>query len=322
MSQRSFPFDDVAGDRQLDTVQWARHTAGMVGNGVVSGFASELEVVPTAPESLAVDVSLGRFWVEGRYFEVFSAAETVTLATADPTDPRIDRIVVRRSIANREVTVEALTGTPAVSPDPPALTQSPSGDWEESLAQIAVAANETVIAAADITDERSFALGAGQTTDFLGEFTTSGTQGLILPITPGRYKRVEFEAEGDVSASGEVRARVGANGEISTTIYRSMVRAQNASGTNEITGGGEQSLWLVGHWRVSFNYLRGTLHLPGPAFSAQTFGSSGAANASNYGATASGGLTKSLSDLLDEFIFLAPSGQTFTSAAIRGWGYR
>lgn len=233
MAERSFPFDDVGGDRQLDTAAWARHTAALTDNGVVPGFASELEVRPTAPESLAVDVVQGRFWIEGRYYQVFDNPVTVTLATADPTDPRIDRIVVRRSIANREVTVEALTGTPAPSPSPPTLTQSPSGDWEESLAQVLVAANATGIFAADITDERSLAQSSLATTHVLAEASNSTNRSHALDtaytgdgdgvtfVAPATGKvmimfhdRMDFEKAGTASVitryiSGNVQVRTG-----------------------------------------------------------------------------------------------------------------
>lgn len=258
MSQRSFPFDDVGGDRQLDTAQWSRYTAALTGNGVVPGFADELEVTPTAPETLAVDVGLGRFWVEGRFFEVFSAPETVALDTADPTDPRIDRIVARRSIANREVTVEALTGTPAPSPIPPPLTQSPLGDFEESLAQVFVAANETTIIDDDITDEREFALpvlrpGGWEPAVFPGqhrgqEDLGSGLSltGVSIPVPEGVYSRLRLTLRGELNEAGFVFLRV--NGDTTTGLHKRGIVVTDANGTIQESEFNDTTSWRVAQW--------------------------------------------------------------------------
>ena len=157
MAERSWPFDDSDGDRPLNTEQWARGHTSLATNGVVPNVGDELVVTETSPESLGVQVTTGRFWAAGRLYEVFSEPETLPLASADPTNPRIDRIVVRRDLASREVVAAVLTGTPAADPDPPALTQNTVGVWEESLAQVAVAANAASVDDDDITDERRLA---------------------------------------------------------------------------------------------------------------------------------------------------------------------
>lgn len=153
MGQRSQYFDSVSGDRIYDSADFSRHLETVAGDGYVFGKDDELEVVETSPASLSVDVGLGGAWVQGRYFEVYSAAENLTISTADATNDRIDRVVVRLDISNREIILAVLTGTPAATPSPPSLTRD-SSTYELSLAQIYVAANATEVTTSDITDER------------------------------------------------------------------------------------------------------------------------------------------------------------------------
>lgn len=80
---------------------------------------------------------------------------TITIATSDVTNPRID-LIVAQVIDNGDPTsvsqVAVLTGTPAPTPAPPSLT----GLHVVVLAQIAVAANASSIVAGNITDKRAF----------------------------------------------------------------------------------------------------------------------------------------------------------------------
>lgn len=153
MAQRSRFFDSVAGDRTYTSDAWAQVITGLIGDGVVSG-GNELAVSENSPQGMSVLVATGKAFIQGYFFEVYSAAEAVTIAAANATNPRIDRIVVRRDLTNRQAVLAVLTGTPAASPTAPALTQNAAGTWEISLAQVYVGAAVVVIANANITDER------------------------------------------------------------------------------------------------------------------------------------------------------------------------
>lgn len=263
MSERSFPFDDVSGDRQLDTAQWARLSAALTNNGIVPGFANELEVVPTAPESLAVDVSLGRFHIEGRYYEVFSEPVTVALTAADPTDPRIDRIVVRRDLASREVVAGVVTGTPAPSPTAPALTQSPTGVWEEPLALVDVAASASTITAADITDDRRRAqspllpsLGwvpiAQDVEASVSSFIIDLTDGGRFPA--GTFSRIKVSMRGNL-VTGPLRIFARVNNDSTPGLHRSGMVTQDSTGAIVVGGTewGDENRWRVGYWHILTN---------------------------------------------------------------------
>lgn len=127
------------------------------GNGVSREIGSSMEVTETSPASLAVSVGTGVARANGWRFEIFNAAEEVALDTADASDPRIDRIIVRVRLgsSNRDIILTKLTGTPAASPSAPALTQS--GDtYEISLAQVTVGAGVSSVSNTNITDERDW----------------------------------------------------------------------------------------------------------------------------------------------------------------------
>lgn len=91
---------------------------------------------------------------QGLYIAYNDAAATVAIATANPSQARIDRIVVTvqdsyYSGANNQVIYQAVTGTPSGSPVPPA---EPANSL--TLALVAVAAGTTAIVNANITDSR------------------------------------------------------------------------------------------------------------------------------------------------------------------------
>lgn len=101
---------------------------------------------------MQVKVPAGSAVLQGFIF-TDDAQETLSVGTANATNPRIDRLVVRRDFGAKTVDYFVRVGTPAGSPSPPAL-QRDASVWEISLAQITVPANASTIAAGNIADER------------------------------------------------------------------------------------------------------------------------------------------------------------------------
>ena len=136
----------------MDQPQWEKVEAGLWTDGVMSGIDNAM--LPTLTSGLGVSVATGRAIVDGfRFYN--DAAQALTATAADPTNPRIDRIVVRIDGTGHTGTLAIKAGTPAPSPTPPALTQTiPAGTYEISLAQIRINAGATTIAS--LTDERTF----------------------------------------------------------------------------------------------------------------------------------------------------------------------
>jgi hypothetical protein len=124
-----------------------------------------MKVSQSGTPAMTVSVAVGHALIagtqtsnQGFYIAYNDAATTVAIATASPTLPRIDRIVVTvqdsfyGGTANNQVLFQALTGTPNASPVAPAVPNN-----SISLATIAVAANQTTVVNGNITDTRTTA---------------------------------------------------------------------------------------------------------------------------------------------------------------------
>lgn len=98
--------------------------------------------VTTAGTNLTLDVAKGAVLSNGALLAV--TAGTVTIGTADATNPRIDLVVVSSA-----GTKSVRAGTAAASPKPPVRTAN-----DVVLAMVYVPANDTAIATNQITDKR------------------------------------------------------------------------------------------------------------------------------------------------------------------------
>jgi len=136
--------------------QFAEVLEKLFDNGVFKDVDDELAVSENDPVSLSVIVASGEGWINGFWCQN-TADLTKTLGAADPTNPRIDRIILRLDTTDDfEITCEVLEGTPAAEPSAPELTQT-AATYEISLAQVAVAAEATSVSDENITDEREYA---------------------------------------------------------------------------------------------------------------------------------------------------------------------
>jgi len=144
--------DPLDPDRVYTSEAFARLFRTIMRDGIVHNDGDELAVSPTVPAAMSVDVGTGMALVQGRYY-INSADLTLTVEAADPSYPRIDRVVVRADLVGRMVHAVVKKGTAAASPVPPTLTRT-AEIWELSLAQVRVEAGATSIVAAKITDER------------------------------------------------------------------------------------------------------------------------------------------------------------------------
>jgi len=150
------------------------HTAGVSvmtaggGHGVVG--TDDMKVTQLGTPAMKVNVAAGAAVVraggvriKGVYPTFNDATVEVTIANADPTNPRIDLIILHTPDTNygdgSDVPVfVAVAGTPAGSPAVPSLAAYPNC---LVLAQVAVAAAATTIVTANITDKRTYVYAAG-----------------------------------------------------------------------------------------------------------------------------------------------------------------
>ena len=154
------------------TTQALYATTGIIGSG-------SMLVTANSPAGMSVIVEPG--WAAivgttqadmGTYVAYNDANNVLTITTADPSNPRIDRIVVTvqdsyYSGSADDVIFQVLAGTPASTPSAPATPAN-----SISLATIAVGTAVTQINSGDITDTRV-------------EVTTNLPVGDITSVTAG-----------------------------------------------------------------------------------------------------------------------------------------
>lgn len=132
--------------------------------GVRYGTGNPLQV--NASSGMNITVNAGVAWVQGTaaanagmYTGCLDSTATLTVATSDPTNPRIDNVIVQVTdlgTSSSTTVVVLQTGTPASSPVAPTLPAN-----SLLLAQIAVAANASSIVAGNITDKRVYTAATG-----------------------------------------------------------------------------------------------------------------------------------------------------------------
>ena len=126
--------------------------------GLTSGVFSSAEDFPvTAVDGLKVTVGAGRGWVHPSRFTGYSItkreADTLTLPLADPSLPRIDRIVMRYDAGARAASLQVLQGTASSTPTAPAISRTEL-IYDLCLAEITRPAGSTAVTTGQITDTR------------------------------------------------------------------------------------------------------------------------------------------------------------------------
>lgn len=126
--------------------------------GLTSGAFSSAEDFPvTAAGGLKVTVGAGRGWVHPSRFTGYSItkreADTLTMPLADPSLPRIDRIVMRYDAGARAASLQVLQGTASSTPTAPAISRTEL-IYDLCLAEITRPAGSTSISTGQITDTR------------------------------------------------------------------------------------------------------------------------------------------------------------------------
>lgn len=151
MAKTAFP---LATSPIPSDAEWRAIAKYWLSTGVIKGAANKLAVIGDST-GMQVKVQPGEAYIEGTRF-ASDAIETLPISAADATNPRIDLVVLRLDTVAGTVDFAVLTGTAAASPTAPLPTQTTTR-WELPLAQVAVAANATTIAAGNVTDLRAFA---------------------------------------------------------------------------------------------------------------------------------------------------------------------
>ena len=138
-------------------------------NGIYAEVSSACQVV--ASSGMNVVVKTGKGQIGFNWFEIESDT-TLEIANSDVVLNRIDRVVIQRSLTNRNTVIYVKQGTLASNPTPPALTRNESV-YEIALADILVSKNISAITTALITDQRSNNSVCGWIVGLIEQFDTT-----------------------------------------------------------------------------------------------------------------------------------------------------
>lgn len=137
----------------FDAADVAAYLAGLT-SGV---FSSDEDFSVTAAGGLKVTVGAGRGWVHPSRFTGYSItkreSDTLTLPLADPSLPRIDRVVMRYDAGARAADLQVLQGTASSTPTAPTISRTEL-IYDLCLAEITRPAGSTSITTGQITDTR------------------------------------------------------------------------------------------------------------------------------------------------------------------------
>lgn len=142
-------FDSVGGDRVYNSSDFAEWLQKFYTNGVFDG---DLQV--TAYTGMKVNVASGYSCINGRV-KFFGTTQQITLPVAGSVYPRIDSIVIRLDLTNREITCGVVQGEYSGNTPAPSEPTRTGAIYELVIAQIAVGAGVTEINQSDITDTRA-----------------------------------------------------------------------------------------------------------------------------------------------------------------------
>lgn len=185
-------------DRTYSSADVAAYFASFIGNGVYASPANQLKVSP-ANGKMAVNVAVGKAWINGYFYELSDSAKELAIATGDANNPRIDKVVCSLNLSNRLIELKVIQGAASANPQPPAHSREDEV-FDLVLAEVAVAAGAVELSAEDITDKRpdntvcGFVTGVVEQIDTTGlfsqydaEFNTwfEGIQGILDEDTAG-----------------------------------------------------------------------------------------------------------------------------------------
>lgn len=146
-------FNSVNDDRLYNAETFNTYFEGLISqNGVYENVDDGLAVA-AGSDGLTVTVGAGKAIVNSHWVRL-TATETITLATAHNLFSRYDMITLRWNAATRDVTLQAVTGTPASTPVRPTPTVNDT-TVEIALAYVLVPANATSLTTANIYDQRA-----------------------------------------------------------------------------------------------------------------------------------------------------------------------
>ncbi len=186
MAIRSGFFNSVEGDRTYDASRFAEYFGALVGNGIFPDPADNLQVVSN--DDMTVTIKAGMAWING-YIIINDSDYILNIDAADGVLNRIDRVVARYDVIDREIRFEVKKGDFA-SEAVAQVMQRDSDAYELGLALINVAAGKVFITSEDITDTRLDNTVCGVVTSLLKNDFTVEEKEKLANVEPEANKYV------------------------------------------------------------------------------------------------------------------------------------
>lgn len=158
-------------DRTYLAEDYARYFASFIGNGVYPNPANNLQVTSNNTD-MKITVGSGKAWING-YFYDNNSSIIFTLDNADGVLNRIDSVVVRLDLVNRNIKATIKKGTFAINPQAPELTRN-DDVFEIQLATVYVGAGVIKIIQANVTDTRQDISLCGVVSGVVDQIDTTG----------------------------------------------------------------------------------------------------------------------------------------------------
>ncbi len=158
-------FNSVNGDRRYNADDMSNYFEGLVSNGVYENIGDAMVV--TAGTGMNVIVGTGRAIIDCKWLRNDSAYN-IAITPADTTLARYTSIVILLDKDNRNMSITAIDGEPATTPELPTVPEN-----SLILADILIPANSTSILQANITDDRADSTVCGWVTGLIEQVDTS-----------------------------------------------------------------------------------------------------------------------------------------------------
>ncbi|MBO5744032.1 MAG: hypothetical protein J6R68_07095 [Clostridia bacterium] len=163
-------------DRVYLAEQFSAYFASFIGNGVFAGKSNELQVLSMETPAMQIRIQEGQGWINGYWYENMSELY-LPIEVADGVLSRIDSVVLRLGMTERDMWIAVKKGTPSYQPVAPEVTRN-DDYFELQLATVWIGAGYTNIKQSDITDTRLNAEVCGLVASVVQQFdtTTLGNQ--------------------------------------------------------------------------------------------------------------------------------------------------
>lgn len=199
----------------------------IITQGVVADVTEDTEdaLLVLPGEDMNILVNPGYCWIKGGigvFFGCASATVQLSVASADATYARIDRVIVRKDSNNKTFSIEILKGVASSAPEAPTLTRNGTVD-EICLAEITIPAGAIEITQSMIVDKRHDTSVCGISQSALNNLDTSR-------VFAG-YEAQWAELMGQLAAdpAGNLQLQIGLLSNLETENKRNLVEAINES---------------------------------------------------------------------------------------------